>query len=396
MKQAIFFIAYHPGALADYGYMAGLDAGKSAHILVICSHPYLTAEMISAYTDIFDEVVVLPDIQYEKNLIRGFGRYTRFMEQFRKKTGPLLSKIDTFSIISDCSAYLPVNALLSHLKNSRKCRSLVSTRQDHRFEADIDYPKTFLVALYTFFLRLYRVYYDKMLTYSYAREPRDRILRLLGPFENDGSGRQCAIDSVFIFNLRKDVRHRSTSGKPVVIFFSDRSVKIFGSDLTKEDYSFRLKNFLLLLSHHYHSCRLICRPHPLDKGEIIDEANEMALEVSRDNLMSQTYIDINAENIRACYSIASTSLQYAASIGIPSYPIYKYLGYNQAYPGQFFESSAFVPSPFLCHISRLDEIGSIDNKTVNALGGAGTGSWEEAVYGEPNKKDKENDKTNKC
>jgi hypothetical protein len=205
------------------------------------------------------------------------------------------------------------------------------------------------------------------------------IVRLLGPFENSRVDRKDCAGAVPTYFLYKSLPERAPSVRDVIVYYSDRNIE-YVTGLSKKEHSKRMKTFLLELSAHYRDCEIICKTHPLDKGEVVDEMREIAFELYKGDLASQMHIDMNANVIRACYSIASTSLLYAASVGIPAYTIYKYLGYDKRCPREFFENDSVGQNRFLCHIQKLEQIGEIDNIHIEPMRRSNTADWEQIMY----------------
>jgi len=367
LKNAIFFISYHPGSLVDYDCFRKIDNGRSLCVLIMCRHPYVTQEIIDLYSDKYDYVIILPDIHYEKNIIRGFIRYFIFINKFRKWFRSSISDIKNFSIISDCSAYLPVNALISTLKKNKKCKKLISLRADYYVKTSVRIPTTLLTMFYTKVLSLYPVRAHKVLSYKYKNEPRDMIVILISPYERRIDHKQPPNDSAPSFHVVKPVLEMDISKKNIIVFYSDRELSEYGSSLSSEEHKNRIRRFFVQLSKFYRNYKVICKPHPLDQGNVMDGMENVEYELYKGGLSSQMHLNININNIRACYSVASTSLLYSAALGIPSYTLYKYLEYNNAYPKTFFENGNVQQAPFLYNIINLEEIGIIDDISVEPV-----------------------------
>jgi len=380
LKNAIFFISYHAGSLVEYDSLREIDDGKSLHVAVMCRHPYMAEEMISAYSKGFEHVIVLPDIRYETNVVKGLMHYRRFKEIFNNEINPILKGIDSFCIVSDCSAYLPVNALISAFKKNKKCKNLISIREDLSVDRQVCLLSTIRTLFYTTLLGLYRVFTYKVLMHLYVKEPRDIVVKLVSPFRRSELEKKSCSDGVPIHYIYSPLSEKRSSKKSVVVFYSNRNLEVFITDLSREKHSNKIRKFLRKLSVHYKDSTIVCIPHPLDKGNVIDEMQEIDFELCNDNLTSQMHIKSNPDIITACYSISSTSLIYAASVGIPSYTIFKYLEYNNELPKAFFMDDHLMQVPFLYHIRKVEEIGEIDNIFIEPIENSSTEDWEKILY----------------
>jgi len=380
LNNAIIFISYHPGSLTEYDWLREVDKCQSLHILILCQHAYVTKEIINLYSDKYGYAMILPDIHYEKNIIRGFIRYFMFINKFCKWIRPILSDIGSFSIISDCSAYLPVNALISTLKKNKKCKKLISIREDYYMNTSIQTPTTLLTMFYTKALSLYPVRNHKGLSYLYKNEPRDMIIKLISPYERRIDQKQPLNNSAPSFYIFKPVMDRKNSEKNIIVFYSDRELGEYGSGLSSEEHRNRIRRFFVQLSKYYKNYKIICKPHPLDQGNVMDGMENVEYELYKGGLSSQMHLHININNIRACYSVSSTSLLYSASLGIPSYTLYKYLEYNNEYPKGFFESEKAKQNPFLHNINKLEEIGIIDAISVESIPDESIDNWYKILY----------------
>lgn len=380
LKNAIIFISYHPGSLGDYDYFRTIDKGSSLHALIMCRHPYVTQEIIDLYSDKYDYVLILPDINYEKNIIRGFIEYFMFINKFCKWIRSILADIESFSVISDCSAYLPVNALISTLNKNNKFKKLISIREDYYVNTSVQIPTTLLTMFYTKVLNLYTVRAHKGLSYLYKNEPRDMIISLISPYERRIAPKQPLKNSAPSFYIVKPVLDRDISDKNIIVFYSDRELGEYGSSLSSEEHKNRIRRFFVRLLKFYKNYKIICKPHPLDQGSVMDGMENVEYELYQGGLSSQMHLHININNIRACYSVASTSLLYSASLGIPSYTLYKYLEYNNAYPKIFFENNNMQHPPFLYHIKNLEEIGIIDDIRVEPTTDKFKDNWHQIMY----------------
>jgi hypothetical protein len=168
----------------------------------------------------------------------------------------------------------------------------------------------------------------------------------------------------------------------VVVFFSDRNIDVYKTELSDEERHHRLEKFMLGLGKFYRSQIIVCKPHPLDKGVPIKEMELVDFQLCARSLLSQMYLQRNLEKVVACYSISSTSLLYSASIGIPSYSIFKYLGYSDdSNMKVFFNDASTKRSPFLYNLGAIDEIGRIDKLDIKPIKDNNAEIWSQLIYG---------------
>jgi hypothetical protein len=376
MKSAIIFICYHPGSLPDYDSLRKIDNNASESVLVICRHPYASDEIVEVYSQKFDHTIILPDIDYETNILKGLIRCYSFLRGFRNRMDPILKDIDRFFIFSDCSAYLPVNALISDLKRNKKCKSLISMRQDYNHEQHHNILKTARSRVYTSLLELYPVYAHMVFSYEYVTEPRDRIISLVSPYMNlYASFEQGGVPVHFIC---RPLVERNDSQRNTVIFYSDTNLD-GAYRYSKEEFEWRLEQFFEVFASYYENCRIIFKPHPQDGGRVMCGMNHLQYELYNGRLTSQMHLDLNIRDVRACYSASSSSLLYSASLGIPSYTLYRYLEFNGEYPRAYFDNNTVRQNPFLYNLRSLAEIGIIDTLSVKTAGAAIENVWDDVL-----------------
>ena len=363
MKNGIIFLTYHPGSLSEYDYIWQAIKENATCVLIICMHPYINEEIITTYSRKCKHCIILPDINYKTNIIIGLKEYFSFIRQFKKKIQPILANIDKFHIISDCSAYFPINALLTELRTNKKCRNLISIREDYSFKKKINFLKTMRSWVYTLILKMHMVYAHRTYSYMYINEPRDKIIRLLSPYEKNIRKSEQNIKYIPIYNVYKTIQRKTGVEKNIVIVYSDRQLDHL-YDLSKQEYEKRLKLFFIYLSRYYEDFIIICKPHPKDRGQVMSGLQNIAYELYSGKLTSQMHLNMNAERVKACYSVSSLSLLYSSALGIPSYTFYHYLEFNGEYPISYFENDNVRKNPFLYQIRQINEIGAIDSLNV--------------------------------
>ncbi len=384
MKKALFFVSYHPGSLVELDYIRKLDRQssphKSLHVLIICSHPYVNSEIIELYSGEFDHAIVLPLVKYEMNLARGFSGLKKMLKIFHEKIEPILKNIDNFNIISDFSAYLPVNTVMTQLKRNKKCRRLISIRGDYRYKFEIDILKTLWMLFYTSFFRLSPVWRHRMFSCMYVREPYDKIILFKNRFARNPGEPKIGSESVPVYYVcPPPIEECSEKRRDIVIIYTDRDFRAYSPDLTKEEYERKMRPFFSSLAQHYKEYNTICKPHPSDNDKVMPWFKEFGFEVYNGGLTTQMHLNENVSRVWACYSVSSTSLLYSASLGIPSYALYKYAGLNGKYPGEFFESDEARKNPFLYRIENEEQIGIIDAIDVKPVENDTSLDWEEVM-----------------
>lgn len=374
-KRALIFILYHPATLTLYDQLCEVDLDRSLRILAICGHPHVNKEIIDHYRVKYDHIINLPHVKYEKNIFAGLLKYHNYMTIFKKEVHPILKNCTNFNVISDCSAYLPVNALISNLRKDRKFKNLIST-QTHDIHDKTCLLQTMHTLFYTFTLGLQHVYFDKTYSYLYYKEPYDKVIFLVSPYRKFISNiysKKTAIPFHLIHHAYKTSKNNDY--RNIIIFYSDMNLQDF-HNLSNQEFEERFKNFLLALYEHYNNCRIICKPHPVDDGRLMNAFESIQYELYKGQLTSQVHLDLHLNHIKACYSITSTSLLYSAAMGIPSYTCYKYMDFNGSYPGSIFESEEVRQDPFIYNIQSLNEIGVIDNIKVKPVSDDCESNWD--------------------
>ncbi|MBP6919662.1 MAG: hypothetical protein KBC23_01550 [Candidatus Omnitrophica bacterium] len=331
--------------------------------MIICSHPYINPEVINLCVGKADRIIMLPDVNYKFNLFSGLMKAHRFLKEFDDQINPILDQIMKFTVISDCSAYLPVNLIISALKRKSKFKELVAIRQDYAFGRQIDIPGSLMCILYSFLLRTNLVWRHKLASFLYFKEPRDRIIGFLSAFGDErGFGNGAAANKTFFFY--RPLRGRLSGRGDIVIIYSDRQLDSIGCDLSIESNVVMFKRFYDALFDHYKDCQFICKPHPQDKGRAMPGLDSSRVHVYTGGLTSQMHLESIAGRVRACYAVISSSLIYSASRGIPSYVFYKCIGINLPDPRLIFENDEALKAPYLCNLDSLDKIGCIDDMYV--------------------------------
>ncbi|MBW2660702.1 MAG: hypothetical protein JRD93_01655 [Deltaproteobacteria bacterium] len=304
----------------------------------------------------------------------------RFLRSFRNKIKPIINTIDAFIIFTNFSAYLPVNAILSRLMRNKKCRQTIGIGTAPEFKIEIDILRSLYLSLFTFIFRLTPVYYHMRLSYLYVRKPRRKILEFNNPFMKMSRFKRCDAEFNPVYNVFEPIIKRSTFKKNIIIIYGDTTVyEAYGCSLPYEIYVARLRLFFDLLSHHYKECKLIYKPHPSDQSKVMPGLKNIKFELYNGRLISEIHLEQNIQRVRACYSVASTSLLYSASRGIPSYMVYRYLEFNSEYPRAFFENENVCENPFLYNIKSVDEIGAIDSINVSPVENDCGDDWAEII-----------------
>jgi len=381
MAEATIFIAYHPQYLVDYINLCKIDGGRSLHILIICKHNYLSDAIVDEYSGKFDHIIILPDIDYDKNIFAGFLSFRKFKREYSAALEPLLRRVDSYRVISCCSAWLPVNALLTALCRNPKFQSLFTVCEHIASRGEINYLRTLITFIYALILGLRLTYSDRIHGYLYKTNSWNGALRFIGPYEEitDNAANDKKIKICYIRRPARPKRQDVRTG--MVVFYSDRNLDAYKSSLSQEDRRCRLEQFISRLGEFYSSHTIVCKPHPLDKGMPIEEMRLANFQPCEQPLLTQMHLQLNIEQVVACYSISSTSLLYSASIGIPSYSLFKYLGYGEdANLKIFFDSPKAQQNRYLYNLNALEEIGRIDNMDIEPVKMADAGDWDRVMY----------------
>ncbi len=376
MRQALIFISYHPGPLPQLDRIREACPGKWLSVLVICEHPYLNAEIIETYSKRFGHTIVLPLVKYEANIFRGLWNAFHFLRRLKNEMRLILKGVDRFYLISNFSAYLPVNIILSWLQKNPKCEKLISISEEDTFKRNYSFVKSIFLFGYTVPLRLFPVGYDPVLKFMYLKDHRDVILRICSPY---GTGSEIPKGNKKIYRFVEKIQSPSgRARKNLIIIYGDTTARTaFVSDLDEREYENRLTCFYSALSEAYRGCKFIYKPHPSDNFKLMPGVKKSEVEIYRGGVTSQMHLDLLSPRIRACYSVSSTSLIYAAERGIPSYTLYRYLEFKGEYPKGFFENDKIRNLPFLYNMQDPKEIGAIDDLTVEPSGVESQQTWHE-------------------
>jgi len=173
--------------------------------------------------------------------------------------------------------------------------------------------------------------------------------------------------TIYVPHLPERILAGGNSKKDLIVIYGDTTTYSCGTyecDLSCENYTARLTTFFQSLTSHYTDCRLIYKPHPVDHGQVMAGLENLRLEVYHGDLTSPMHLEENISRIKACYSVASTSLLDSAQMLIPSYSLYRYLQFNSEYPKTFFENDEAKRNPYLYNIEQTNELGKIDLQRV--------------------------------
>ena len=383
MKKAIFFILYHPASIGQHAFISKKFKDEYQTILITLSHPYTNPEVLKKYSNSFDIIISLPLIKYEINLARGYYKLWKFINKFNKLTKPLLEDIDSFNLIYAFSAYLPMNAVLSRLNRHKKCKRAITLTDEYTAKMTVDILRTINVLFYTLFFRLYPVFYDKKSNFFYFKPFEDKILLISGPYlKNSYNVHKSKEGSIPIYKVSEPVLISEFQDRNVVVIYGDTNVysaEAYPCDLPNIEYNTKLAEIFTYLAHYYADCKLIYKPHPSDNYGVMPGLDGIEFELYKGNLTSQVHLESLLENVKACYSVASTSLLYSSAKGIPSYTFYKLLEFKGGLLKNFFESKDAINNPFICNISKIEDIGIIDSVKFEPAMAENKELWDEIM-----------------
>lgn len=367
MRLAIIYISYHPGSLVDYECLKKRAGSDFISVLIMCRHSYVSQDIIEMYSGKFDYFILLPDVNYRVNIIRGFLEFSKYMKEFKRGVNKILESIDAFQIVSDYSAYLPVNYILSFLTRQEKCDQLISTRDYYSFDIKIDRKKQMCVWIYTFSFGLYPVKATAEGHYFYIKDFFDTVVKFESRFIKKQKIGEINKGRKPIYRIFRSEIEQVVGEKDTIIVFTASNLRRLGCSLSQLEYEACLAKFISALADYYKGSKILCKPHPTELGQIMQGFEGIKYEIYDKRITSEMFIEQNATRIKACYTHMSTSVLYPSKQGIPSYTFYKYLKLENKYLTEWFETEEAQQNPFLYNITTIDEIGCIDSVNIKDI-----------------------------
>lgn len=311
MKKIVFFCIYHPESLFYYRLYIDqkIDKKTTQPIFLWCKHPYTLDSDIKCYSAQYEEGIFFNDITYSKNLIKGIlsgvlfiQKLNRFLNQFKGATD--------VHIISDLSAFLPMNIFLSTLKKQFPSATL-SSGQSLGFEYDtILVGLTCLTRVYTKLFSLSDVVMDSVFYFVYKTRPRYQLIR----FRSAKKAKKKS-DLVLPFF------HRQEGQSKVVIFGSlNYDYKFYRG--TKKEFESRLAMCMAQLRNKFSGKELLFKPHPKEVEDYTDMMDALGICSYESSMLTQLFLLKEGAHIHSCFSIVSSSLILAVKMGIPSYTLF--------------------------------------------------------------------------
>lgn len=362
-KSAKVFVCHHPALLFLYKNLSKIikKYSDARIILIKVNHPYFFKFNFEPYKKNFDNVFELDFVHYKRNVIKSYFEIINFIKRIKlikKYLNDNFSKTDLFL---DNTAWLPVNLILSNLRDVSSVTRFVF-REQNKDGLKVNKIKTFILNLYTVFLKRYEIKVvdtdnGKFFNLFYNDKIPGEIIRF-GP-KNEIESSQ--IKSL-IFPFFSDTIHNSQ--KSIIIVFGDaKAYQDFPECFDNyEDYLKKTTQFFKVLCQKYPNCDLYYKPHPSDCGKVMKGVDAKKYNILGDTLNSETIFDAKYQNIKAVYTLFSTSVISSSFIGIPSYTFYRYVSskIGKENFAKIFEQKG-VESQYLFHIANLNDIGKIDN-----------------------------------
>ncbi|MBT3981947.1 MAG: hypothetical protein HOE90_11370 [Bacteriovoracaceae bacterium] len=353
----IVTILYHPGSITEYLTIINDIKKDEKSILVLCEHDYTTDEIKNHLLSLFDDIVVLSNINYDYRIPLGIIRIRQHQAKLKKlfDTYP----VKKIKIITDISAYLPVNTALSYFMKNFEVQEIFSVKANLKHEYKPDFKKTFFASIYSKLCGLLKAQYFEKLGYIYTNEIDCKVVKIL-PFFSLPIAKS---DKKIFFKKKNLYQLGDMEKKDTILIFSDKDLSPYDPPEDKI-YHKKLGEFYREIQKKYPNASILCKPHPADGMEGMEGMQCLKYDFYQKEITSQLAIDELHSRLIACYSPASTSLIYSSSVGIPSYTFYKFLNLKASILAEYFENDLQKENPCLINIERLEQIGSIDTNQM--------------------------------
>jgi hypothetical protein len=361
----LYFFSDHPFDLVMY---AGLQTAirvtqpNIRATLIQLHHPYIDKCEAHRFHGFFDEVHKLDYCHYRTNVFKGIPQALRFKESFDRV--PI--KPDGTVFFSSASQ-LVSNIAVSSLRRRgiktvllRQVDGFATDQVDYKSQFRFSFWETFRVNVYSVLLSLHRlnVYQNRssriIFSRTYRNFPFQHAFTLKNPAYETLRNKD---DIYFPFYFDKEQTQRITQAsthsvlmQPLVIFFGSRFLGWdYGDASTIVQ---RVNQFLRAIATAYPLCALIYKPHPLEGEEkkVLDLQGYHVI----DDLLTAEMLFAMYPNVKAVYSIGSTSCKTAAAFGLNSYVLYDTLNLPPAVVATY--NGIFEGFPTANRISQLDEI----------------------------------------
>lgn len=364
---AKLFVTSHPADLLLYKNMVMMIRSVRPCMPVLLlkvNHRYYQTFSLKVYRKYFDEVIELPFITYEKNLLRGMKELKIFKEKL-KELGLYLNQFQLVDVVIAHSAWLPTNLLLSFLSTHPRINQILRWDFGNTSYAQTkrDIIKTLYCRMYGIFAKSYKVDAlstrgGKFIDFVYAQHIPGKPLHFIHPLANPSPKKAYELPYPLI---RTSQSPKEKEGDIVVVFGDSDIVNFSEYFVDIQELKRKLTScFQAIRAHHKHAL-IYYKPHPADNGKHMPGRENLGYYTFESGMNTQEILDSFHTRIKAVYTVHSTSVLFSSFFGIPSYTLYKFL-YNDSGIKRFdkFFAKSSSTSSLIFNVSHLDEIGKID------------------------------------
>jgi len=332
-------------------------------ILFKVNHPYFSKFNFEPYKKYFDKIIEFDFITYRKNFIKGVFEALIFQRKLKKVIPNFLRNFQEIDLFLEKSAWLPVNILLNHLSREKNIKNIIkfTLAIQNSSQTKIDGMKTILCNLYSLPFKCYKIKVltslaGKFVDFDYSCDTPGKLIKIVSPIRET--------KKIDILSYPIVSEYSGAIKKDVVIIFGDETIFNFYSEYLPDYETFieKLTTFFKTIENKYSDCKLYYKPHPGDKGKLLPGIDSLKYNFFDNTINAQTLLDFYCQRIKAVYTFSSSSAIFSSFFGIPSYTFYRYVC-NQVGIEKFDKifNQDNLKSKFLYHISKLNEVGKIDN-----------------------------------
>lgn len=383
-----YFIFGLPGTLIVFAQIAKMLKNSYPHaknIAIIYDHPFLKDCDYHQFLGFFDTVHIIPRADFDKNIIKGFKKTIKCRNVIKS------IKIEDNSVIFTFrSMEWFINLLLKHIKRTSKSSKIIFLDSKEKLK-EIWKKKSIPKSLLNWF---YALLFGGYFMYSYVNSKgvfvtRDYVQKLydyviyFSTFGNIDLNTSDNLDNITTlpYPVYKIDSNSKLGTKKIVIFFGDANYFEFLPELDKSFFYNKLNIVLNELRKKYLTNNIILyyKPHPLDKGEIMQGLDLTGFKIFEERLVAEMIYALYWDNIVAVYSASSFSCYFASKYGIPAYVLHKYCWSDNKLKEKMSRLFGDTFNPLFKEITTLEDICSIDSLKTNINASKIEEKWAMAI-----------------
>jgi hypothetical protein len=305
-------------------------------IMIMPEHPRVKNKMQNFYK-CFDEVLILPFVNLNKNLFKGIKECNYFIKEFRKIHMPKESNIFMFDIYELNEMLIYSNLIKKQNKNKLKinCISAFESGESNKDNISLVWINSIFLSFYSLIYakKIFREYKTKNTSSSglhFFKANWDNMLCIQDALPNRSKFKQIYTNLPYPpFFIKIDNINEFAKSKNIIS--GDCFIILVASDIPKmtsikpEHYWGQINNLIEYLSSRY-EYPIYVKNHPgfPDDSEKWIK-NKRVLFIDKEALTEELYL-LHGKAIKGVFAYCSTGLLTASWLGIKSINIDEYLG----------------------------------------------------------------------